>query len=86
MAWNDPVRGTTVGPRDPENVLVLARMMFPASVHVLRIVSSEDDIIPPHFFKNGETITMEVYLWVLKTVVSLDGDCGLQEAAYHSFG
>ncbi|XP_076621600.1 LOW QUALITY PROTEIN: uncharacterized protein LOC143342004 [Colletes latitarsis] len=42
---------------------------FPASVHVLSVVSSEGDVMPPHFFQKGETVTKEVYLEVLKTVI-----------------
>lgn len=54
---------------DPEDVPVVARTKFPASVHVLSVVSSEGDVMPPHFFKKGETITMDVYLQILRTVV-----------------
>ncbi|XP_076634304.1 LOW QUALITY PROTEIN: uncharacterized protein LOC143348207 [Colletes latitarsis] len=42
---------------------------FPASVHVLSVVSSEGDAMPPHFFQKGERVTKEVYLEVLKTVI-----------------
>ena len=45
------------------------RDRFPPSVHVLSVVSSEGDVMPPHFFKKGETITMDVYLQILRTVV-----------------
>jgi len=54
---------------DPEDVPVVARTKFPASVHVLSVVSSEDDIMPPHFFKKRETITKEVYVEILRTTV-----------------
>lgn len=47
----------------------MARTKFPASVHVLSVVSSEGDIMPPHFFQKGENITKEVYVRVLQTVV-----------------
>lgn len=42
---------------------------FPATVHVLGVVSSEGDVMPPHFFEKGQTITKEVYLRVLQAVV-----------------
>jgi len=48
---------------------VVARTKFPASVHVLSVVSSEGDIMPPHFFKKRETITKEVYVEILRTTV-----------------
>ena len=54
---------------DPENVPVVGRTKFPASIQVLSVVSSEGDVMPPHFFNKGETITKEVYLRVLTTVV-----------------
>lgn len=41
--------------RYPENVLFVARMKFPASVHVLSVVSSEGGVMPPYFFQKGET-------------------------------
>ena len=54
---------------DSEDVPVVARTKFPASVHVLGVVSSDGDIMPPHFFKKDENITKEVYVQVLSTVV-----------------
>jgi len=33
------------------------------------MLSSEDDVMPPHFFKKQETITKEVYLRILMDVV-----------------
>ncbi|CAK9827593.1 Transposable element Tcb1 transposase [Anthophora retusa] len=54
---------------DPADVPVVARTKFPASVHVLSVVSSEGDVMPPHFFKKGETINKEVYLRILSTTV-----------------
>lgn len=55
--------------RDPDEVPVVPRVKFPANVHVLGVVSSEGDVMPPHFFKKGETVTKEVYLDVLKKKV-----------------
>lgn len=54
---------------DLEDAPVVARTKFPASVHVLGVVSSEGDVFPPHFFKKGETVTKVVYLRVLTMVV-----------------
>jgi len=51
---------------NPEDV---ARTKFPANVHVLGVVSSEDDVMPSHFFKKGETVTKKVYFRVLMDVV-----------------
>ncbi|CAK9801851.1 hypothetical protein ANTQUA_LOCUS3033 [Anthophora quadrimaculata] len=45
------------------------RTKFPAHVHVLSVVSSEGDVMPPHFFNKGENVTKEVYLHVLINVV-----------------
>ncbi|KMQ88024.1 transposable element tcb1 transposase [Lasius niger] len=54
---------------DLEDVPVVARTKFPASVHILSVVSSEGDVMPPHFLNKGETVTKEVYLRVLTTLV-----------------
>lgn len=35
---------------DSENVPVIARAKFPANIHEIGVVSSEEDAIPPHFF------------------------------------
>ena len=36
--------------KDPDEVLVVGRTKFPASLHVLLVISSEGDVMPPHFF------------------------------------
>ncbi|XP_076626017.1 uncharacterized protein LOC143344146 [Colletes latitarsis] len=54
---------------NPEDVPVVGKTKFPASVHVLSVVSNEGDVMPPHFFQKGERVTKEVYLEVLKTVI-----------------
>lgn len=51
---------------DPDEVPIVSRTKFPASVHVLGVVSSEGDVMPPHFFAKGETVNKNVYLGVLK--------------------
>ena len=43
--------------------------MFPAKVMVLGVVSSEGDIMPPHFFQRGLRVNAEVYVDVMKDVV-----------------
>jgi len=60
--------GGMIAVHNPEDV-PLARTKYPANVHVLSVVSSEDDVMPPHLFKNKETITKEVYVNVLASVV-----------------
>lgn len=54
---------------DPDDVPVVARTKLPTNVHVLSVISSESDVMPLYFFKKGETITKEVYLQILKTVL-----------------
>ncbi|CAK9829643.1 Transposable element Tcb1 transposase [Anthophora retusa] len=54
---------------DPEDIPIVSRTKFPANVHVLSVVSSEGDVMPPHFFNKGENVTKEVYLNVLINVV-----------------
>lgn len=54
---------------NPEDVPVVGKTKFPASVHVLSVVSSEGDVMPPYFFKKGQMVTKEVYVDILSTVV-----------------
>ena len=54
---------------DAEDVPIICRSKHPASIHVLLAVSSDGDVMEPHFFQHGQTITKEVYLAVLKDVV-----------------
>jgi hypothetical protein len=42
---------------------------FPATVMILGVVSSEGDVMPPHFFEKGLMINTDVYLDVLEKVV-----------------
>lgn len=39
---------------DPEDVPIVATTKFPANVHVLGIVFSEDDVMLPHFCSKEE--------------------------------
>lgn len=54
---------------DPKDIFVVNTMKFPTSVRVLSVISSEGDIMPPYFFKEGENVTNEVYLKTLQMVV-----------------
>ncbi len=46
--------------KDPEDIPVIGRRKYPASAHVLLIVSSKGDVMPPHFFEKGEKVNKEV--------------------------
>lgn len=54
---------------NPEDVPVMDKTKFPANIHVLSVVSSESNVMSPHFFQKGETVTKEVYLKVLRIVI-----------------
>ena len=45
------------------------KTMFPATVMVFGVVSSEGHIMPPHIFEVGLKVNTKVYLDVLKSVV-----------------
>ena len=55
--------------QNPEDVPTIGHFKHPASVHVLLVVSSEGDVMPPHFFKKSQTISKEVYVEALATIV-----------------
>jgi len=38
-------------------VPIVVRTKFPANVHVLGVVSSESNVMPPNFFKKKEIVT-----------------------------
>ena len=54
---------------DPEQVPVAMSTMFPATVMVLGVVSSEGDIMPSHFFQGGLCVNTEVYIDIKRGVV-----------------
>ena len=56
--------------------------MFPAKVMVLGVVSSEGDIMPPHFFQRGHRVNAEVYVDVMRGVVK---PCMDQVAGGHPY-
>ena len=51
------------------DVNTVMKTMFPATVMVLRVVSSEGHIMPPHIFEVGLKVNTKMYLDVLKSVV-----------------
>ena len=51
------------------DVLRVMKTMFPATVMVFGVVSSEGHIMPPHIFEVGLKVNTKVYLDVLKSVV-----------------
>ena len=53
---------------DPEDAPVIARLTFPANVHIPSIVSYEGDILPSHLLKKRETIIVKIYLPILRFV------------------
>lgn len=52
-----------------EEVPVVMKTKFPASVMVLGVISSEGDVMAPHFFEKGLRLNAETYIKVLKDVV-----------------
>ncbi|UYV73144.1 PTPRD [Cordylochernes scorpioides] len=55
--------------KDPSEIPVVMHMKFPASVMVLGVISSEGDVMPPHFFEKGLRMNADTYINVLETVV-----------------
>ena len=55
--------------QSPDEVPTVMHTKFPASVMVLGVVSSEGDVMPPHFFLQGARVNAVAYTDVLNTVV-----------------
>lgn len=55
--------------KTPDDVPTIMHTKFPASVMVLGVVSSEGDVMPPHFFSAGARVNAVGYTEVLRTVV-----------------
>ncbi|UYV72942.1 hypothetical protein LAZ67_10001239, partial [Cordylochernes scorpioides] len=55
--------------KDPLEIPVVMHTKFPASVMVLGVISSEGDVMPPHFFEKGLRMNADTYINVLETVV-----------------
>ncbi|UYV75798.1 hypothetical protein LAZ67_13001387 [Cordylochernes scorpioides] len=56
--------------KDPSEIPVVMHTKFPASVMVLGVISSEGDVMPPHFFEKGLRMNADTYINVLETVVN----------------
>ena len=54
---------------DPSDVPTVMHSKFPSSVMVLGVVSSEGDVMPPHFFVQGLRINADSYIETLATTV-----------------
>ncbi|UYV63328.1 hypothetical protein LAZ67_2003761, partial [Cordylochernes scorpioides] len=52
-----------------KEIPVVMHTKFPASVMVLGVISSEGDVMPPHFFEKGLRMNADTYINVLETVV-----------------
>ncbi|UYV75111.1 hypothetical protein LAZ67_12002507 [Cordylochernes scorpioides] len=55
--------------KDPSEIPVVMHTKFSASVMVLGVISSEGDVMPPHFFEKGLRMNADTYINVLETVV-----------------
>ena len=55
--------------KDENYVPVIGTTKFPGGVYVLKVISSEGDVMPPHNFCKNRNVTKEVYLDVIKTMV-----------------
>ncbi|UYV84046.1 hypothetical protein LAZ67_X000971 [Cordylochernes scorpioides] len=55
--------------KDPSEIPVVMHTKFPASVMVLGVISSEGDVMPPHFFEKGLRMNADTYINVLETIV-----------------
>ena len=72
-----PIQVMTTGPLPASSkcksgqfkVIRVMKTMFPATVMVFGVVSSEGHIMPPHIFEVGLKVNTKVYLDVLKSVV-----------------
>ncbi len=52
--------------KDPDDVPVVMKTKNASSVMCLAVISSNGDVMPPHFFGSKETVTKEVYLAALR--------------------
>ena len=59
-------RWLAVSPKDVPRVM---QTKFPATIMVFGVVSSEGDVMPPHFFADGLRLNTEGYIQVLSEVV-----------------
>lgn len=52
---------------DPSDIPSVIHTKLPASVRILRVVSSAGHVIPPHFFPQGLGVNAARYIEVLVT-------------------
>ena len=52
-----------------DEVPIVMKTKYPATVMVLDVVSNEGDIMTPHLFKQGLRVNADAYLDVLQNVV-----------------
>ena len=55
--------------KSPEEVPVIMKTKFPITIMVLGVVSSEGEVMPPHFFEPGVRLNADSYVDVLTNVV-----------------
>ena len=55
--------------KDPDEVPRIMHTKFPATIMVLGVVSSEGDVMPPHYFLKGQRVNAADYINVLRDVV-----------------
>ncbi|QQP41220.1 Uncharacterized protein FKW44_015518, partial [Caligus rogercresseyi] len=56
--------------RNPHEVPIVAQTKFPAAVMVFGIISSDGDVMPPHFFPKGLRLDSEGYVALMRDVVA----------------
>ncbi|QQP36730.1 Uncharacterized protein FKW44_021914 [Caligus rogercresseyi] len=56
--------------RNPHEVPIVAQTKFPAAVIVFGIISSDGDVMPPHFFPKGLRLDSEEYVALMRDVVA----------------
>ena len=56
--------------RSPHLVPIVAQTKFPAAVMVFGIISSDGDVMPPHFYPKGLTLDSEGYVALMRDVVA----------------
>ena len=56
--------------KNPHEVPIVGQTKFPAAVMVFGIISSDGDVMPPHFFPKGLRLNSEGYVALMKDVVA----------------
>ncbi len=68
--------------KEASEVPMVFRSKKPASVMVLGVISTNGDVMPPHFFKPGQMVNKEVYLEVIRDVVKHWMDSVARDKSY----